>query len=743
MSRLPVPGADDGTWGDILNDFLGQAHNTDGTLKPGSVTTAGAAVDSAVVHNTGAETVAGVKAFTSSPTVPTPTTPTQAANKTYVDTVGSSGTPDADALTKGKVQLAGDLSGTAASPTVPGLAAKATDSAVVHNTGAESVAGVKAFSSSPTVPTPTTSTQAANKSYVDSVSVVTPDADATTKGKLQLTGDLGGTAASPTVPGLAAKAADSAVVHNTGAESVAGVKTFTSAPVVPSSSFPESAVTNLTTDLAARATDSTVVHLAGTETVTGNKNFTGTLQHNANAVVDTTDSRLSDTRVPTDGTVTDAKIAAGGLTNAAIAAAAGIAKSKLAALNIVDGDVSAISESKITNLTTDLAARATDSTVVHNTGAESISGVKTFNSAPVVPASSFPESAITNLTTDLTAKAAKGANSDITSLSALSTPLSITQGGTDAATASAARTNLGLGTAATHPATDFDLAGAASTEQSRAQAAEALLVPKSLYDANTILAATTDDTPAALTMGASTILARLAAGNIVAATTAQVNTLLGTELTANKGAASGYASLDSSSINAQPPKNHADRHIATDPLVASGTFASRPAAASATKPFYFATDTNGGTTYYTDGTSWFQVGMGNTQSGGAELGYAEATASQNFTTGTAADATGLTTTVTVGTRPIYIEGYVSDVTLNAVTFSAMAIAEDGTIIGIAYFNHTVSAQGTPLTIKRRRAPSAGSHTYKLQGFRGSSGTSTWNMDAGSAFAPGFIRVVEG
>jgi hypothetical protein len=31
----------------------------------------------------------------------------------------------------------------------------------------------------------------------------------------------------------------------------------------------------------------------------------------------------------------------------------------------------------------------------------------------------------------------------------------------------------------------------------------------------------------------------------------------------------------------------------------------------------------------------------------------------------------------------------------------------------------------------------------LQGFRGSSGTSTWNMDAGSAFAPGFIRVVEG
>lgn len=33
MSRLPQPGSDKGTWGDILNDFLGQAHNADGTIK--------------------------------------------------------------------------------------------------------------------------------------------------------------------------------------------------------------------------------------------------------------------------------------------------------------------------------------------------------------------------------------------------------------------------------------------------------------------------------------------------------------------------------------------------------------------------------------------------------------------------------------------------------------------------------------------------------------------------------------
>lgn len=39
--RLPIPGSDDGHWGDILNDFLSQSHNDDGSLKPAAVTAAG------------------------------------------------------------------------------------------------------------------------------------------------------------------------------------------------------------------------------------------------------------------------------------------------------------------------------------------------------------------------------------------------------------------------------------------------------------------------------------------------------------------------------------------------------------------------------------------------------------------------------------------------------------------------------------------------------------------------------
>ncbi len=58
------------------------------------------------------------------------------------------------------------------------------------------------------VDAPTGSTDAVNKAYVDGLvtTSATPDASATVKGKLKLTGDLGGTADAPTVPDLALKA---------------------------------------------------------------------------------------------------------------------------------------------------------------------------------------------------------------------------------------------------------------------------------------------------------------------------------------------------------------------------------------------------------------------------------------------------------------------------------------------------------------------------------------------------------
>jgi hypothetical protein len=42
VSRLPTPGGDDGTWGNILNDYLSQSLNPDGTLRPSAVSASGA-----------------------------------------------------------------------------------------------------------------------------------------------------------------------------------------------------------------------------------------------------------------------------------------------------------------------------------------------------------------------------------------------------------------------------------------------------------------------------------------------------------------------------------------------------------------------------------------------------------------------------------------------------------------------------------------------------------------------------
>ncbi|GFG50157.1 hypothetical protein MAGR_15980 [Mycolicibacterium agri] len=46
MARLPIVNGDDGTWGDILNDYLLQAHKSDGLLKDNAVTSSALAPNS-------------------------------------------------------------------------------------------------------------------------------------------------------------------------------------------------------------------------------------------------------------------------------------------------------------------------------------------------------------------------------------------------------------------------------------------------------------------------------------------------------------------------------------------------------------------------------------------------------------------------------------------------------------------------------------------------------------------------
>src|SRR4051812_16023614 len=81
-----------------------------------------------------------------------------------------------------------------------------------------------------------------------------------------------------------------------------------------------------------------------------------------------------------------------------------------------------------------------------------------------------------------------------------------------------------------------DGSGHAALHDSLADAIEAIetalginltaVVLKSIYDANTILIATADNTPIALTIGASTFVGRKAAGDIVALTASEAAALL-------------------------------------------------------------------------------------------------------------------------------------------------------------------------------------------------------------------------
>jgi hypothetical protein len=63
-------------------------------------------VDDSTVGISGNETIAGIKTFSSSPIVPTPTTDYQASTKKYVDDIAIAGSPDASTTVKGIVEEA-------------------------------------------------------------------------------------------------------------------------------------------------------------------------------------------------------------------------------------------------------------------------------------------------------------------------------------------------------------------------------------------------------------------------------------------------------------------------------------------------------------------------------------------------------------------------------------------------------------------------------------------------------------
>ena len=130
-------------------------------------------------------------------------------------------------------------------------------------------------------------------------------------------------------------------------------------------------------------------------------------------------------------------------------------------INVVNGDGTIkIDNTGVTSIVAGAGisrSAATGAVTISNTGVLSVSGGTTgltpataTTGAVVLAGTLNVANGGTGATTAAGARtnlgaAASGANSDITSLSGLTTPLSIAQGGTDASTAAGARTNLGLG----------------------------------------------------------------------------------------------------------------------------------------------------------------------------------------------------------------------------------------------------------------------------------------------------------
>jgi len=313
------------------------------------------AVDGSVVRTTGAQTIAGAKTFSGTMDVAGTLNANGTTNlsaSTYLNTMGLTSTA---VVNKNYV-----------------------DTTAVNRSTAQTIGGVKTFSASPVVPvTPTLAGHAASKSYVDAQVASAPGTTYTAGSGLTLTGTQ--------------FAADGTVVRTTGDQTLAGIKTFSS-PIAGSITGNAATATALATPRTingvafdgSAAISLPTVNTTGAQAVAGVKTFSDI------PVIPTTAPALAG-QVASKGFVDGLDAANVKLTGAQTIAGVKTFSSTVAAS--ISGNAATATKlttpRNINGVAFDGSAAITLPTV-NTTGNQTVDGVKAFSSFPTVPTATDP-----------------------------------------------------------------------------------------------------------------------------------------------------------------------------------------------------------------------------------------------------------------------------------------------------------------------------------------------------------------